>query len=70
MNPEESHDESRPDDSHDASSLDAIAQRTLSITPKYRYADLSRSSSEVLIEHEGQIYRLRKTRNGKLILIK
>ena len=40
------------------------------ISPRYRYLDLSGSGSEVLIEHEGQIYRLRRTRNGKLILNK
>lgn len=39
-------------------------------TPTYRYTDLSRSGTEVLIEYEGQIYRLRKTRSGKLILNK
>ncbi|WP_373653843.1 hemin uptake protein HemP [Schlesneria sp. DSM 10557] len=40
------------------------------MTPRYRYADLSRAGREVLIEHEGQMYRLRTTRNGKLILNK
>lgn len=39
-------------------------------TPTYRYTDLSRSGAEVLIEYEGQIYRLKKTRSGKLILNK
>ncbi|WP_083842818.1 hemin uptake protein HemP [Schlesneria paludicola] len=39
-------------------------------TPTFRYTDLSQSSNEVLIEHEGQLYRLRMTRNGKLILNK
>lgn len=38
--------------------------------PKYRYLDLCPSGKEVLIEYEGQIYRLRSTRNGKLILNK
>jgi hemin uptake protein HemP len=38
--------------------------------PTYRYLDLSRSGSEVLIEFEGQIYRLKMTRNGKLTLNK
>ena len=38
--------------------------------PKYRYSDLCPSGKEVLIEYEGQIYRLRSTRNGKLILNK
>jgi hemin uptake protein HemP len=33
-------------------------------------ADILRGTKEVLIEHEGEIYRLRVTRNGKLILNK
>ncbi len=33
-------------------------------------ADLFGNSNEVLIEHSGEIYRLRITRNGKLILQK
>jgi len=43
---------------------------TTRVTPKYRYADLSRAGTEVLIEYEGKTYRLRTTRNGKLILNK
>ncbi|MCG6154563.1 hemin uptake protein HemP [Rubinisphaera margarita] len=34
------------------------------------FAQLSQGSREVIIEHEGQVYRLRLTRNGKLILNK
>ncbi len=30
--------------------------------------DLLRGDNEVLIDHHGEIYRLRETRNGKLIL--
>ena len=48
----------------------AMTPPTGRVTPKYRYADLSRAGTEVLIEHEGQTYRLRTTRNGKLILNK
>ncbi len=36
----------------------------------YRSSDLFRAKQEVLIEHEGEIYRLRITRNGKLIMNK
>ncbi|MCO8124153.1 hemin uptake protein HemP [Stieleria sp. TO1_6] len=35
-----------------------------------RFDDLSRCGAEVWIEHEGQLYRLRKTRHGKLVLTK
>ncbi|TWT61982.1 hemin uptake protein HemP [Rubinisphaera italica] len=34
------------------------------------FSELSRGKREVLLEHEGQLYRLRLTRNGKLILNK
>ena len=32
--------------------------------------DLLQGGSEVLIDHEGEVYRLRRTRHGKLILHK
>lgn len=32
--------------------------------------DLMRGGREILIEHDGQHYRLRRTRQGKLILTK
>jgi hemin uptake protein HemP len=51
------------------SGLQPVTQSLLSM-PSYRFLDLSQSGTEVLIEHEGQIYRLRNTRNGKLILNK
>lgn len=35
-----------------------------------RLADLLRGRPELLIEHAGALYRLRLTRNGKLILTK
>lgn len=35
-----------------------------------RFDTLARCGDEVWIENEGQIYRLRKTRQGKLILTK
>lgn len=41
------------------------------IAPKIvRFKDLSRCGDEIWIEHEGQLYRLRQTRQGKLILTK
>jgi hemin uptake protein HemP len=42
-----------------------------SASPKIvRFTDLSRCGDEIWIELDGQIYRLRKTRQGKLILTK
>jgi hemin uptake protein HemP len=35
-----------------------------------RSDELLRGEKEVLIEHQGSVYRLRQTRNGKLILHK
>jgi hemin uptake protein HemP len=35
-----------------------------------RSAEILRGRKEVWIEHEGQMYRLRETRSGKLILQK
>lgn len=35
-----------------------------------RFGDLARCGDEVWIEHENQLYRLRRTRQGKLILTK
>lgn len=38
--------------------------------PRLRSEDLFRDSHELIIEHHGQEYRLRLTRNDKLILNK
>lgn len=38
--------------------------------PRLRSEDLFRTSHELIIEHQGQEYRLRLTRNQKLILNK
>lgn len=38
--------------------------------PQLRFIDLAQGHREILIEHLGQIYRLRVTRNEKLILQK
>lgn len=35
-----------------------------------RFESLARCGDEIWIENEGQLYRLRKTRQGKLILTK
>lgn len=41
-----------------------------SIPKIVRFESLARCGDEIWIENEGQIYRLRKTRQGKLILTK
>jgi hemin uptake protein HemP len=45
-----------------------------SVTPKLpkiiRFEDLARCGNEVWIENHGDLYRLKKTRAGKLILTK
>lgn len=38
--------------------------------PKLDSAKLFGAAVELLIEHNGELYRLRKTRRGKLILTK
>lgn len=38
--------------------------------PSYDSGDLLKGAREILIHHEGEVYRLRLTRNGKLILNK
>lgn|GEM_PF-1903311 len=38
--------------------------------PIYRYLELSHNGDEVFIDYEGKRYRLRTTKNGKLILNK
>lgn len=49
----------------------AVAKGSLANIPKIvRFESLARCGDEIWIENEGQIYRLRKTRQGKLILTK
>ncbi|MCA8983076.1 MAG: hemin uptake protein HemP [Planctomycetaceae bacterium] len=40
------------------------------VLKKITFQQLAAGASEVLVEHDGQVYRLRLTRNGKLILNK
>jgi hemin uptake protein HemP len=44
------------------------APRTPAKPPLVRSSELLGSAGELLIEHEGRLYRLRRTRLGKLIL--
>lgn len=39
-------------------------------SPRVEFEELAKGNREVVIEYEGQDYRLRVTRNGKLILNK
>lgn len=49
----------------------ASGNGSLANMPKIiRFESLARCGDEIWIENEGQIYRLRKTRQGKLILTK
>lgn len=49
----------------------AIGNVSITNMPKIiRFESLARCGDEIWIENEGQIYRLRKTRQGKLILTK
>ena len=43
---------------------------TASLSPVLRSSELFAKGKEILIEHQGEMYRLQLTRNGKLILIK
>ena len=57
----------------DADAQDLAAQENRSAgeaQPHVSFGDLARGFREVIIEHQGQVYRLRVTRNEKLILQK
>jgi hemin uptake protein HemP len=53
---------------------DEVVQEEISSVPNLpkiiRFDSLARCGEEVWIENNGQIYRLRKTKQGKLILTK
>lgn len=55
------------DEDFGAQSVDSIADRMPKIIP---FEQLARCGEEIWIECNGQIYRLRRTRQGKLILTK
>lgn len=48
----------------------APAPRPIGLAPAFDSRELMRGTREVLIHHAGQVYRLRHTRNDKLILVK
>lgn len=47
-----------------------LQDRGSQASPAVEFQQLAAGAREVLISHQGQIYRLRETRNGKLILNK
>ena len=51
-------------------SLAVAAERREPSRPRLRSEELFRNHHELIIEHQGQEYRLRLTRNDKLILNK
>ncbi|TWU17369.1 Hemin uptake protein hemP [Novipirellula galeiformis] len=58
-----------PPDPADNASADGVWSKQ--IAPKIvRFKDLARCGDEIWIEHQGMLYRLRETRQGKLILTK
>jgi hemin uptake protein HemP len=60
----EQHAASRDDAAHDAS------RPAENLPPRVAFESMAGDRSEVFIEYRGQLYRLRATRNGKLILNK
>ena len=61
--------QSRPTSAED--SAHGIAADTAHVLPKIvSFKTLARCGEEIWIENDGQIYRLRRTRQGKLILTK
>jgi len=61
-------DGAEPNDAHSGTTVSPFVAASL---PKIiKFDSLARCGDEIWIENEGQIYRLRKTRQGKLILTK
>ncbi len=54
----------------DAHEVAEQRDRTLELPKIVRFDDIARCGQEIWIECSGQLYRLRKTRQGKLILTK
>ena len=54
----------------DPPAADEDLQRLPGLPKIISFATLSRCGDEIWIENEGQVYRLRRTRQGKLILTK
>ena len=63
MNDDSSSEKAPPD-------LGAASKATQSVPPLFYFETMSLGGKEVLINHNEQVYRLRVTKNGKLILNK
>lgn len=53
-----------------AASLSDVSNQSAALTKIVSFETLARCGNEIWIENNGQIYRLRRTRRGKLILTK
>lgn len=49
---------------------ETIGEQNLLVQRVVQFSDIACGTAEVVIEHEGQKYRLRATRNGRLLLNK
>lgn len=62
---------SDPDNSNQPTEMNSLSAEAAAQLPKIVSFDtLSRCGDEIWIENNGQIYRLRRTKQGKLILTK
>ena len=62
---------SDPDNSNQPTEMKSLSAEAAAQLPKIVSFDtLSRCGDEIWIENNGQIYRLRRTKQGKLILTK
>ncbi len=72
--PDETQPEFPPSDDNEKDSTENSPHESLEGFPELpkiiKFDSLARCGDEVWIEHNGQIYRLRKTRQEKLILTK
>lgn len=68
--PDETQPELPPSDDNEKDSSQEPLEGFPELPKIIRFDSLARCGDEVWIEHNGQIYRLRKTRQEKLILTK
>ncbi|RMF42270.1 MAG: hemin uptake protein HemP [Planctomycetota bacterium] len=64
------HSENQPQSPAEAADGEAQTTPGMKLPKIIRFDSLARCGDEVWIENNGQIYRLRRTRQGKLILTK
>ncbi|HAC91530.1 MAG TPA: hemin uptake protein HemP [Planctomycetaceae bacterium] len=56
--------------SHQPEDVEAIAGRPARLPKIIRFDELSVCGDEIWIDNQGELYRLRRTKQGKLILTK